>query len=91
MIYIQFIIHWYVVLIHFIMRSIIIEFADFDKLVALFYRTEMKYLKWESRGVLTLYLMPWLCFFILGKVMFWIMFVLCIFVAAIRSYEHIEK
>jgi hypothetical protein len=85
------IVAWYVVVIHFITRAVMLEFSNLSSRESIANRDEKDYFKWEGMQINIVYLFPYLAFFTMGLFPFVVTMGLCIFVAILRSIEHIDK
>lgn len=89
--YLKAIVHFDVLIVHFLVRAVMLEFSTPAKRAERNARSEMRYLDWEQKQIFAVYLFPLLTLFVAGFIPFVIVYCLIIFVAILRSIEHIDK
>lgn len=92
--YILLILFFYVTIIHFMVRGIMVFFADLRGDLPLRYfrmnKTEQGYYGWELPQVLTTYSIPYIVLLLnFGSSPVFVCCVLCAIIALLRSLEHI--
>ncbi len=81
---------WYVVIIHLVVRAVMLEYCGEFQRQNISKRSEKQYFKWEGIQIFLIYLLPYFAFFANGLFPFLVLSFLSIFVAILRSIEHIN-